>query len=316
MTRGGAVKVVNPFSVKTVLPRRSRKLFTVARAMAWVFNRIIYPVGGKGYTTIGTALLGRAADAVAMFENGGRFVFPSGDSYYSIRLLTGRDYEEDMTFLLGNIYSHASPCFLDCGANFGYWSSAVSAQSTMTDRVVGVEPSLHALPFLRDNQAENESRFRIENLAIWSVAGSSVRFATNRTHASSRIVQELWNYTVITTTVDTIVEQLGWTEMQVVIKLDVEGAEIAAFHGSERTSRTGSIFIYEDHGSDPKCRVTDFLLKRNWTVFFLADEHLLRILSSEQLSRLKRDPQRGYNLVAWRLETELSTYLSSLVSSR
>jgi FkbM family methyltransferase len=308
--------MTNPFSVKAVLPRNSKGPFKIAKTMTRIFDRVIYPLGGKGYTTIGTALIGRTANAVAMFENGGRFVFPCGDSYYSHSLLTGRNYEEDMTFLLGNIYSHAFPCFLDCGANFGYWSSAVSSQPGMEDRVVGIEPSLHALPFLRDNQVENGSRFHVESLAIWNVAGSDVGFSTNRTHASSGIAHESWNYTVKTTTVDAIVEQLGWNGFQVVIKLDVEGAEIAAFNGSERTSHTGSIFVYEDHGHDLECRVTDFLLQHNWTVFFLADDHLLRIASSAQLSRLKLDPQRGYNLVAWRLETELSTYIRSLASLR
>lgn len=308
--------MTNPLSVKTVSPRSSERSFKVAKTMAWIFDRVIYPLGGKGYTTIGTALIGRTANAVAMFENGGRFVFPCGDSYYSLHLLTGRNYEEDLTFLLGSIYSHAFPFFLDCGANFGYWSSAVSSQPGMAKRVVGIEPSLHALPFLRDNQVENESRFHVENLAIWNVAGSDVGFSTNRAHASSGISHELWNYTVKTTTVDTIVEQLGWAGMQVIIKLDVEGAEIAAFNGADRTSHTGSIFIYEDHGRDLECRVTDFLLKHDWTVFFLANDHLVRIVSSTQLSRLKRDPGRGYNLVGWRLETELSAYLRSLATSR
>jgi FkbM family methyltransferase len=308
--------MTNPFSVKTVVSRSSEIPFRVAKTIAWLFDRVVYPLGGKGYTTIGTALIGRNANAVAMFENGGRFVFPCGDSYYSNRLLTGQNYEEDLTFFLGSIYSYASPCFLDCGANFGYWSSAVSSQPGMANRVVGIEPSLHALSFLRDNQAENENRFHVEGLAIWNVAGSNVGFSANRTHASSSIANESWSYTVKTTTVDTIVEQLGWTGVQVVIKLDVEGAEIAAFNGGERSSHTGSIFIYEDHGRDLECRVTDFLLKHKWTVFFLADDHLLRVTSSAQFSRLKRDPQRGYNLVAWRVETELSTYLRTLASSR
>ncbi|MGH3867949.1 MAG: FkbM family methyltransferase [Pseudonocardiaceae bacterium] len=308
--------MTNPLSVKKVLPRNSERRFKIAKTMAWIFARIVYPLGGKGYTTIVTALIGRSTNAVATFENGGRFIFPCGDSYYSNHLLTGRNYEEDVTFLLGSIYSRTSPCFLDCGANFGYWSSAVSGQSKMANRVVGIEPSLHALPFLRDNKTENNNRFNIEALAIWDIAGSAVGFSMNRAHATSGIGHGSRNYLVETTTVDAIVEEVGWAGMQVVIKLDVEGAEIAAFNGAERTSRTGCIFIYEDHGGDQECRVTRFLLKRNWIVFFLADDHLLQIVSVAQLSKLKRDPRQGYNLVAWRLETELSTYLRSLASSR
>ncbi len=307
--------VTSPFSVRAVLPRERRGSLILARALVWIFKRVVYPLGGRGYTRIGRALLGRKADAVAVFGNGGRFVFPPGDGYYSHILLTGENYEDDVAFILTAIYSHATPYFLDCGANFGYWSSAVSSVAGMSDRVAGVEPSRHALPFLTENQAENGGRFRIEHLAIWDVAGQDVGFAVDSGHESSHIAAGASTYTVRTTTVDALVEQLGWTGEQVVVKLDVEGAEIAAFTGAAATSRAGGVFVYEDHGRDRESLVTRFLLERDWTVYFCADDGLVAVTSAEQLVTLKKERWRGYNLVAWRAETKLTAHLRSLADT-
>lgn len=307
--------MINPFSVKSVLPFNGACRFRIAKVLAWLFQNIIYPLGGTGYSTAARTLIGSSALTVAIFESGGCFVFPCSDGYYSNKLLNGLNYEQDITFILGNIYSSTAPFFLDCGANFGYWSTAVSSLPTMAHRVVGIEPSLQALPLLRNNQSENKGRFEIRSVAIWDRSGQ-VGFKANAMHSSAAIAENSPNYMVKSTTVDNVIEQIGWSGKQVVIKLDIEGAEIAAFRGAERAAWSGSIFIYEDHGGDKDCRVTAFLLDRGWTVYFIAADRLVRIHSTKKLSPLKPKWNVGYNLVAWRVETELSASLRSLASAR
>ena len=47
----------------------------------------------------------------------------------------------------------------------------------------------------------------------------------------------------------------------VVVKLDVEGAEISAFRGAQRTADAGAYFIYEDGPGGTSCHVTRFLIE-------------------------------------------------------
>ncbi|MEL6992840.1 MAG: FkbM family methyltransferase, partial [Pseudomonadota bacterium] len=89
------------------------------------------------------------------------------------------------------------------------------------------------------------------------------------------------------------------------IKLDVEGAEIAAIDGADRTIREGSVFIYEDHGSDLGSAVTRHFMGQGGIAVFAIETRPQRVPDAEHLARIKTDRYKGYNFLAGREDSGL-----------
>jgi len=82
----------------------------------------------------------------------------------------------------------------------------------------------------------------------------------------------------------------------VVVKLDVEGAEIPAGEGAAQTlAERDVIFLFEDHGQDPECRVSRHLMDLGMVVLSPGHPHPLTIA---EIRAVKTDPLRGYNFAA------------------
>jgi hypothetical protein len=65
-----------------------------------------------------------------------------------------------------------------------------------------------------------------------------------------------------TVTLDQIYRECYEGQESVAIKLDVEDAEVEALRGArEILDSCDALLIYEDHGSDPQCRVSEEILK-------------------------------------------------------
>jgi hypothetical protein len=86
----------------------------------------------------------------------------------------------------------------------------------------------------------------------------------------------------------------------VIIKLDVEGAEIPALAGAARLLEGDALLIYEDHGSDAAHGVTRHVLgERLLDVTYVdASGRMSPISAPDQLSSIKKNRYTGYNFVA------------------
>jgi hypothetical protein len=84
----------------------------------------------------------------------------------------------------------------------------------------------------------------------------------------------------------------------VVVKLDVEGAEIPAVEGARKTlSERDVVFLFEDHGQDPTCKVSRHLMDMGMVVMSPGRRRPLEI---REIAALKIDPTRGFNFAACR----------------
>lgn len=112
---------------------------------------------------------------------------------------------------------------------------------------------------------------------------------------------------------DLAVTHFGGVPERLLIKLDVEGAEINAFRGATRILATDALFYYEDHGLDAKSEVTEHVLRElGLDVFYSRnDGSLLRIRSASEASRIKKSKTYGYNFLACKRD---SRFLDSLRS--
>lgn len=103
-------------------------------------------------------------------------------------------------------------------------------------------------------------------------------------------------------TIDDVVASIApdSSEGNVVVKMDLEGAEIEALKGACKVMRRGGIFIYEEHGKDTTCGTTDFLLHELRASVDLLRFGLepVRIETVEQFVGLHLNAGYGHNLFA------------------
>jgi len=248
---------------------------------------------------------------------------PLGDGYWLPALIGGRDYEPEIRFVLSRVMN-AECGFFDCGANIGWWSLFASTVISSPRRIVAVEasPELHAR--LADTASLNDHAFTCLNRAIWNVAGERLSIAADqRNHARASVtsigsVVNRPGYTqaeVLSTTLDDLGREfIDSTVSGVIVKLDVEGAELRALDGGQDILHRNCLVVYEDHGADVGCHVTREVLRAGLRVFYCDDSLRMHdIRDATALAVFKRDRRRGYNLFACRPETQFHDIMLDLL---
>lgn len=222
------------------------------------------------------------------------FSFPAGDPYWLSVFVCKRDYEPELRRLLARL--ERPSLFLDCGANFGYWSVLNSEHI----KTVAVEASTDTYRWLALNNANNKGRFTALHAAITDGSTATVTFALEGAHAGRSVVADAQlGETIPAVSIDKLVEQYADDDGLIFIKLNVEGVEVDAFRGATKTFARNSVFLYEDHGRDASCAPTAHLLQEGRRVYFLLDDDsLLRIESVERARELKTNRSKGYNFIA------------------
>jgi len=271
-----------------------------------------------------TPLFPRENSAIIEVE-GRRLRVYLNDDYWVKYALFGFNYEMEIASVLHELLD-CRAVFLDCGANIGYWSVYAGKKIGSRDRVIAVEPTESTFARLVDNSELNGNSFLTMRNAVYSRSGETLQFLVDPArHDSNRIVSECLadehgsrSESVSSITIDDVFENVLIPDdriSNIVVKLDVEGAEREAFQGAQDLIARGAIFIYEDHGSDPKCKNTEFVLECHLETYFLRPGmQPIRIRDLEQLAGLKTCLTKGYNLIAARKDsTAMMQVLAGLV---
>lgn len=253
-------------------------------------------------------LFSRASSSSADVQIHGGFVnVPLSDTYWLPLLLDSNwVYEPEITSLLSGLDGDA--VFLDCGANIGYWSLSAAAKLG-NDRVLAVEASSSTYRRLIHNRNLSGRSFECLQLAVFDESGLQLQLLTPAgEHAgahvdavsgvSPRPIES--SQSVTTVTIADLVGRLPRSRSQLLIKLDVEGAEVRALAGAESVLDSDDvILVYEDHGSDRASLVTRYVLDVLKMKVCVADSSgaWRPIESADDLARYKTNPNRGYNCV-------------------
>lgn len=226
------------------------------------------------------------------------------DGYWTKLLDPGFVYEPEIGDMLDRVLT-SEAIFLDCGANIGFWSVLTRHRAR---RVVAVEASPETFHRLTDNIALNGGGVALVHAALWGHDDVSLSIVGHHLcHAAASVCERDgdigrngWrSFDVASLTLDTLVERhcAGLTG-PVVVKLDVEGAEIPAVEGARKTlSERDVVFLFEDHGQDPTCKVSRHLMDMGMVVMSPGRRRPLEI---REIAALKIDPTRGYNFAACR----------------
>ena len=100
------------------------------------------------------------------------FEFPYGDGYWSKLLNRSYHYEDELEVLFRDS-ADVDYTFIDCGANYGYWSVLVSSAPYGSHKVIAIEPSSQNFPKLANNASVNGNRFELMKCAIGSTRGTA-----------------------------------------------------------------------------------------------------------------------------------------------
>ena len=274
---------------------------------AGVVSRIFKYPGMRRLTWGVAPLFNSQNTAVLELPSGGRLEIYLNDGYWSKLLKKGYIYEPGLSSILERVLAQTDTYFLDCGANIGYWS-VVASQLLPPGRVVALEASPPQFERLRRNAQLNQGRIEAILGALWSRDGDSLVIMTNeRWHAGSSVVNwkdkvgqtRFHEYNIESVTIDTICNRyIPDRDARIVIKLDVEGAEVQALQGAREVLSSREVIVcYEDHGQDPACSASRFVIEDLGFDVFYCGEHntLMRISSIEEVRSIKTDVTVGYN---------------------
>lgn len=251
-------------------------------------------------------LVGRVAwsgrTATIAFGPDAQISFSASDPYWNRMLLRSYDHEPELARLL-RLLAGIDYGFVDCGANIGYWSVFVASRAGGGKPVLAVEASASTFASLAANAAPHADRITTVHRAIFNRSGLEVSLNAEA-HEARGIAADgeaSSGETVPSITIDDLLDQQGWADHRLVVKLDVEGVEREALAGMERALAGDALVIYEDHGSDPTHGLTRHVLEeRGLTVHLLLDDRTVPLKSANELDAYKRDRTKGYNLVALR----------------
>ena len=250
------------------------------------------------------------------------FEFPALDQYCADMFFGGR-YEVELLTILDSL-ADSTYCLIDGGANLGYWSVLASGSWLGGQQVIAIEASPQTFALLQRNARLNDHRFVAVHAAVHERSGDVLAFDDVSEHAARKLIDGPQparpTTAVVSVAIDDLATRFAPDAASFVVKLDVEGAEIAAISGATRlVSERDVLFLVEDHGSDRQHSVTVHLLSEGFDVHFLQpDVAPIRITRPAQLDELKSDVTRGYNVSASRPTSALAAAagLASTVPGR
>jgi FkbM family methyltransferase len=237
-----------------------------------------------------------------------RFIFPLGDHYWHSVFL-GRSYEPGVEWLLRHL-KDVPYSLIDCGANMGYWSVLASSKDFGAHPTVAIEASLSNFKLLKNNAHANGDRFTAVHHAISDVSGKKMklygkmhfgRSLNPKWHAGAEAHAE----EVETITIDDVAAKfLPQNSQPIVLKLDVEGAEVAAMQGARKTLEAGALLVYEDHEKEldhPSSR--HIFGMNNMDVWHLGKGKDCKPARLENLTQVADAKRHGHDFFAYRRDT-------------
>jgi FkbM family methyltransferase len=210
-------------------------------------------------------------------------------------------YELALTRSVNNMI-RAGTTYFDVGANIGLLS--VPALATRPDcRVVSIEASPTTLQYLRRTHAASEYKAR------WTIVGEGVADICGKATFYESIPErgamdgfrdtdrsgERRPVSVPVTTIDTIWGKLGYPETSV-IKLDIEGGEMAALKGGEQCLRANRPLVFLEWNVENldayginHCEILQFARANDFRL--LSIPHFVEILHGIDLKLLMDETQ-------------------------
>lgn len=288
-------------------PNNAGYLFVV-RIARFLFRHL---TGGKGMGAVHRLLCRftsvETRRVKAQLTKDAVFYFDGSDSYWGYYLLEDRVYEPELHVSF-QLLSQCQYALLDCGANFGYWSAILSGGLYGRRNVLAVEAQAETFAVLSLNAKANNDRFRCVYAAVTDQDGQWAQHLSGNTHAANSFAVSTSATELPTRSLASLIDELEPNiAIAIVVKLDIEGAELLALSGLHSAPLARDIvFLYEDHGGDMTCAPSVFLFAKGYRIVFFSDEGATsELFSVDEVRSKKTHPERGYNFMASLGQSEL-----------
>lgn len=230
--------------------------------------------------------------------------FKLNDPYWCGLLLPWTSYEPELAAILDKVLRPGT-VFMDCGANIGYWS-IYARDSLPSQDVIAIEPFGPTYRRLVQNSDLN-GRFTCIQAAITDHDHQHIRLFGSA-HAAMTVVPggskpsegsddtDRWCETI---TLDTLYSTYVRPEAKcIVIKLDIEGAEVTALKSAQAILRTEPLIIYEELTKFGDCATSCFLSRDlGYRLFFRTDHLGIQQVSLEEVHQIVSDG-KAHNFIA------------------
>jgi FkbM family methyltransferase len=225
----------------------SRRLDRTAKALRWI------PAETPGKARLARRLLGACLEEQNVRVDGRygvKLVTPSLREPVGFFLLVDGVYEaEVLDFVFGRLTPGA--VVVDVGANIGAFTLPVAKRVGASGRVIAIEASTMVFPYLQRNVILNGlDNVRPVQCAAFSADRQTVSFyeaPIDRFGKGSLGAQfQACPVSVVTRTLDSLLVEHQVSRVDL-IKLDIEGAEAAAFRGAEKllTGDNPPVVVFE-----------------------------------------------------------------------
>lgn len=178
------------------------------------------------------------------FDLGGHLRISLSDVYWS-RVIVGWEHEPEVRSVIDLAHlCQPGAILLDAGANIGYWGARF-ARHLQVIAIEAVPPTYQAL-----RETADRNGFLALNYALWRESGHELRVTWGYSaDPGASVTHEHGNQAAVvpTITIDDLYATYGGGR-PLIIKLDVEGAEVAAIDGAIGVVDQ-ALWIYEDHGT-------------------------------------------------------------------
>ncbi len=176
--------------------------------------------------------------------NGVRLKVDLRDAGVGMPLYVDRSYEAGESVFLKSALNEGM-CFVDVGANLGYFTTLASQAVGEGGTVVSIEPDLYNYKLLHDNVHANRlGNVSLHNLAVGSSPGtgmlslSTCNLGDHRLYGSDNSRQKV---PVRIETIDSLLSSLGLRPN--VIKMDVQGFEYYVAQGMRKTLEDDRLLV-------------------------------------------------------------------------
>jgi FkbM family methyltransferase len=284
--------------------------------------QILEPVHRFGLSRIVRAvgfLVGSPKGMVFELAEDSRMRTPFCDPYWTALVVPNMLYRLNLTKIVES-FRDIDFGFIDGGANYGCWSILVSGWRGNAKPALAVEAASDTFRHLADNCSLNGNRFAVLNRAISDRSGEKVLIYGDRHEARSILPDNVSAAPVNeceTVSLDDLMQDASLAGIsRFVVKLDIEGMETQAMQSASTLLKVDTVFIYEDHGSDPTHNTTATVLgKIGLRVFWLGDGNAREIAEPAGLDAIKASRRYGYDLAATRSPFWIEK-LEAIVSQR
>jgi len=260
-------------------------------------------IRGVGYVLRGIAtVLPSDRWVVAVFADDERFMFPYGDRYWCTLFDEDHVYSVTIEAFVAAA-RELDYVFIDCGANYGYWSVRTTCARAGRQVAVAIEASGETVRILKRNAALNGDRFAVHHRAIAETSGQKLPLYGSSKHEQRSLDQGESGGGVLEIVETLAIDDLGLAERgkPLVLKLDVEGFEPQAMAGAARSLAGDALVIYEDHGRDRSHATSRFMQDQGLRLFQLVDgSAFAEIRSLAELDKVKVHATEGYDFLATR----------------